>query len=421
MSKPRLFTTSKRLLALSLSGLCVVAMGVCTHTAAWPGKAAHSTPEPKNFLPPVALINGSINPEEAEKPATNADQAVEAIAFSAVNTPGLKLNPRLKSLSSQIPLQNTNQEIQTVFDLQQKLDESDLRHLWEATVEKNPVIRFSLEKLATPVDLHQKKSSQFLNKTLSTMLSGAAMGMMMVPGGSMYQNMGVMSVTQAAQNMITGNNQPVGEVLSATEQIQLAGLIDDLKSELIQSYHNYKKTLELLAQAHEVSIRNNNLYSKALSSKGSTGDSNIAKMAAGSAFYKAMLNETSLRQKAMLYRLKLERLAGTDAVGKLQLALFVTPETPDTAVSSTSSTSATLVSPRVSPETNTTNRLPKELKPLDNMNSPAASDNEALEQAVGPPVPALTTRPTELPNELPDEDTAETNGPPLPDATPDKL
>ena len=44
-----------------------------------------------------------------------------------------------------------------------------------ATVEKNPVIRFSLEKIMTPTDLHAKKSSQFLSKTLGVMVSGAAM------------------------------------------------------------------------------------------------------------------------------------------------------------------------------------------------------------------------------------------------------
>jgi hypothetical protein len=42
-------------------------------------------------------------------------------------------------------------------------------------------------------------------------------------------------------------------------------------------------------------------------------------MASGTAYYQALMNETSLRQKAKLHRLALERLAGREAVSHLEL------------------------------------------------------------------------------------------------------
>lgn len=274
----------------------------------------------RDFLPPIASINPKL--QDIQKTQAETDNSVETVAFTAVSSPVLKTTPKVERLATDLSSQIKNEQLEGVLEIQKKVDSADLEALWKATVEKNPVIRFSLEKLATPADLQSKQSSKFLNKTLSLLIQGSTMAATMIPGASAgvgaYRNMGTMAVGNALQNLTSGKTQMTPGSLSATEQIQLAGLIDELKIKLIHNYQDYKSTLQALAESHEVTLKNNNLYSKALSSK-----NDLAVMAAGTAYYQALMTETSLRQKAKLYRLQLERLAGTETVSTLQLAVQV--------------------------------------------------------------------------------------------------
>ncbi len=276
----------------------------------------------RNFLPPLAVINGPLTPEHFQP---SEDNAVEPVALTAVTTPAFKVTPKIQKLETELGVQYTTEPLQELKTMQQKLDEADLRQLWEATVERNPVIRFSLEKLSTPVDLQPKKSSQFMKKTLSLMIQGATMGATMMPGvaggSSYYQNMTAMALGNAAQNMVNGNPQPAGDILTPTEQIQLAGLIDELKVRLVENYHGYKNTLLQLTEAHQLVLKNNALYTEALQSRNA-----LAITAAARTYYQASLNELKLRQQAKIYRIQLERLAGPEPVSDLQLALLVNPE-----------------------------------------------------------------------------------------------
>lgn len=268
----------------------------------------------QDFLPPVATINGKLTPQSAQ---TGDDGDLGEVSFVAV-APTLNKTPRVEKLVDDISAQELNPGLKTLADLQLQVDEADLNRLWEATVERNPVIRFSLEKIATPADIQNKQSSLFLRKTLNVLISGATMAATSMPGGGAYRDMGAMAANNALQNLVNGRTQPTPNSLSATEQIQLAGLIDELKVKLIRSYQDYKNTLKALAESHEVTMKNNNLYSQALSTK-----NDLAIMAAGTAYYQSLNMETALRQKAKLYRLQLERLAGTEAVDDLQLALVI--------------------------------------------------------------------------------------------------
>lgn len=278
----------------------------------------------RDFLPPVA----SINPKLTQKVETGTDNDLEPVALAAVHAPVLHASPKVEKLDTNLSATFKTEQLESLLEIQKKVDEADLEYLWQATVEKNPVIRFSLEKLATPPDLQPSHSSQFMRKTLSTLISGAALGTTMLPGASAYQNMGSMAVGNAMQNLVNGRTRVNPNGLTPTEQIQMAGLIDELKLRLIHSYQDYKNTLQNLAQSHQVTVRNNSAYSKALTSK-----NDLAIMAAGTAYYQALLNETTLRQKAKLSRLSLERLAGPEAVKHLELAVHV-PENVSTASAS---------------------------------------------------------------------------------------
>ncbi|WP_303672752.1 hypothetical protein [Vampirovibrio chlorellavorus] len=314
--KPSASWAFRQQLAIGLA--VTVAAGTLS---ASPVQAAGTTS--RDFLPPIATINARL----VEQAVTSTDDPLEPVALSAVQTPVLHATPKVEMLDTDLSAQIKATQVENLIEIQRKIDEADLESLWEATVEKNPVIRFSLEKLATPADLQNKQSSRFMTKTLNMLISGATMVPAMLPGSGMYQNMGSMAVGNALQNLVNGKTQINPNSLSATEQIQLAGLIDQLKLRLIHNYQDYKNTLQNLAQSHAITTKNNLLYSKALASK-----NDLAIMAAGSAYYQSLLSETALRQKAKLNRLQLERLAGPEAVQRLELAVHV-PESAATALS----------------------------------------------------------------------------------------
>lgn len=365
--------TSSVLLGQSLSVLAAT-----PQSAQWPKR---------DFLPPIA----SINPKLMEKRLADEEDALEPVALSAVSSPVIHTTPKVDRLATDLSSQFKTEQLQGVIDIQKKVDEADLEHLWQATVEKNPVIRFSLEKLATPADLQTKQSSKFLRRTLSLLIQGGTAAATMLPGPAAggYRNMATMATGNALQNLTTGKTQPTPGALSPTEQIQLAGLIDELKMKLIHNYQDYKNTLQALAQSHEITLKNNNLYSKALSSK-----NNLAIMAAGTAYYQALINETSLRQKAKLYRMELERLAGADSVSTLQLAVNVSDTS--TAINSTTSGSAqvmeseTAIGPELPAAATSSNNIATKSQPVGEL-PPALEIGPRLSQEnvepIGPPMP----------------------------------
>lgn len=356
-----------------------LAVALATGTlSASPVLAASKNPTiSRDFLPPIATINARL----VEQVEAATDDTLEPVALSAVQAPILHASPKVEKLDTDLSAQIKATQVENLIEIQRKIDEADLESLWEATVEKNPVIRFSLEKLATPADLQTKQSSRFMTKTLNMLISGATMVPTMLPGSGVYQNMGSMAVGNALQNLVNGKTQVNPNSLSATEQIQLAGLIDQLKLRLIHNYQDYKNTLQNLAQSHAITAKNNLLYSKALTSK-----NDLAIMAAGSAYYQALLSETALRQKAKLNRLQLERLAGPEAVKRLELAVHV-PENVTTALST----------PTIEPNSLNIQQLKQELKdqeligpaPMESVLQNSTAKNMEL---IGPELPPAKTR-----------------------------
>jgi hypothetical protein len=294
-------------------------------------KTTKNSPLVLDYLPPVASINAMLDPNQPQTdPDSVLQDTIEPVALSAVSSgivKTLKTHEPLKKLDTDLGIKQSTGEFQTLLQLQKYQDEADLALLWESTVENSPVIRFSLEKIATPTELRFKKSSVFLRKSLGMMISGASLGASLIPGGSSYRTMGIMAGGDAMRNLTQGRMIDLSHALTPTEQIQLAGMVDDIQGRLIHTYHDYKNTLQALSNAHHLAIKNSNLFSKAKAS-----GSDVAVMAAGTAYYKALLNETGLRQKAIIYRLQLERLAGKETVDKLQLSVDLAPEISSTAL-----------------------------------------------------------------------------------------
>ncbi len=311
---------ARRNLALLLTGFVTFGLAQDSLSHAFWKKGtdqAVSLPQ-RNFLPPVATINPIIEPDALELEEEGID---EVVMMPAVTPSVLKASPKITQLDTDLGIRESSKDYQTLRTVQDDLDNADLDNLWKSTVERNPVIQFSLEKVHAPVELHQKQSSLFMRKTLNTLITGITMATTMIPGGGSYRNIGAMAVGDATRNLTLGPQVMPDTLLSATEKIQLAGLIDELQASLIETYHNYKRTLATLANAHQNTVQNNVRYSMALGSQ-----NQIAILASGTAYYKALMDETRLRQEAKLQRIKLERLAGADSVSNLKLTVAFSPE-----------------------------------------------------------------------------------------------
>lgn len=321
---------------------------------------AKTAQQAKPFLPPTASMNGFLSeddlqwvePTKSELTPT-AETSLEAVTLTSFQQAeqqnnsttsgansglnGVALNGPVKRLEGHVDVksgeitegkaptavagQNATPEA-ILARAQQRFQEEELKALWEATVDRNPVIRFSLEKLALPTELHKPHSSMFLNKTLSTLVSGAAMAATLTGAGNAYTQMGIMAGGQAIDNIMSGRTGPHADErkLTPTEQIQLAGLVDTLKRDLLSSYSAYSTCLDRLDSLHQETVNANALYAQELSEVGET-DNPVELVTAASAYYQASLAEHTVRHQAKLARLSLERLAGPNAVKSLHMNL----------------------------------------------------------------------------------------------------
>jgi Spy/CpxP family protein refolding chaperone len=205
-----------------------------------------------------------------------------------------------------------------LVQLQQNVSEEDLKRLWMATIDRNPVVRFALEKISLPAERHFSHSSEFMRKTLSVLVSGAAMASTLVAPTSGYQNMSVMTGGQVAQNYLSGRNKPISD-LTPTEHIQLSYLIDGLKENLVEHYHHYQQALVKLNDLYSQGQQQEARYQ---ASRKETDD--VSRMLATQQYYSYRSELLQAEQKARLARTQLERIAGASAVDGL--ALLVQPE-----------------------------------------------------------------------------------------------
>jgi hypothetical protein len=378
----------------------VMAEAAQNKTASWPKR---------DFLPPIASINPRLDDLQD-------DTGLDSIDFAPSGSKNIQKTPRITRIDT--PVQVEQNQKTGLLEARRKIEEADLERLWQATVQKNPVIRFSLEKLSAPADTLPSHSSKFLRRTLSTMISGATMASTMLPGGGAYRNMMSMAGGNALQNVLSGNTKPTPGALSNTELIELARLIDDLKLALIRNYQNYNASLQALSAAREATERNSAVYTQAQKS-----NNDMAVMAAASAYFQALLHETDLKQRARLQRLTLERIAGQETVSQLALV----PTFSDTAIATTDKPTqqasqenvAEVIGPQpepaITPSTKATVKA-NILKPA----TPATvakteQPSKALLSAKGPPIPQTMLELSPILNLQDTYGPKEVYGPPLPE------
>ncbi len=240
----------------------------------------------------------------------------DEILLQNVEKHELELDNQIKTLKGSLFVNDT-QSAQIIVNKQQEADMEDLEKIWEGTVNSNPLIKFTLQKLAIPEE-ERRVHSSLLAKSMGAIISGAAM----LPS-FMGMNYGVQSASFAsarlAHNLLNKKNTKILQEspLTDTEIIELAGLIEDLQSEIVTTYYCYKHTLQSLKDTRAELILLNKNYSNAIQ------NNDMLEITVSSARWEEkQIEEFRLKQEAKRYYLKLQRLAGKETVDNLNVAVY---------------------------------------------------------------------------------------------------
>ncbi len=228
----------------------------------------------------------------------------------------IKYTERVDSLKGNLFIED-KETAQIIIDQQQEKDLEDIENLWNATVENNSVIKFSIQKLSIPEEQRRIHSS-LMSKTASALISGAAM----LPS-FMGMNYGIQSASYAtarlANNFLNKSNYDKlkANPLTDTEAIELATLIEELQNEIISSYYGYKGALNKLKDCKSRLALYNKNYSNALKS----GDE-LEIAVSSSLWDEQVIEEYKLTQEVKTYQILLQRLAGEETIEKLNIVQY---------------------------------------------------------------------------------------------------
>lgn len=206
--------------------------------------------------------------------------------------------------------------IEEIIKIQKEEEVKDIETLWQATIDNNTLIKFTMNKLNTP-ESQRRLHSSIMAKGLSSLIYGASYIPMFMGQNALLQSASF-SAGRLANNYLnkeasTNKSVPITD----TELIQLAGTIEELQEKIISSYYEYKGALNKLKDTRSRIILYNKNYSKALK------DNSLTELVVSSALYEEMqLQEYRQEQDAKKYYLTLERLAGKKAVDSLILSQY---------------------------------------------------------------------------------------------------
>lgn len=238
-------------------------------------------------------------------------QAVEPVSLNGVVKEKINVEKEPKKISGSMVI-SEDQKLQELIDFQKEKDLEDIENLWKGTVENDKVIEFALKKLASP-DSQKRIHSSLMAKTLNAVVSGSAFVPSFMGADYLTQTL-AFSAGRVAQSLINKKNTPQEIPLTDTELIELAALVEDLQDRIIDTYYNYKSSLNAVKSTRQRLVLYNKNYSKAIEN----GD--LLDITLSSSLYDSMvIEEYKAVQKAKKYHLELQRLAGKKAVDKLNL------------------------------------------------------------------------------------------------------
>jgi len=209
------------------------------------------------------------------------------------------------------------EEAQIIINKQQEKDVEDLEIIWMATVNKNPIIKFTLEKLAIPEEQRRIHSS-LMAKSLSAIISGASI-LPSFLGANYLTQTASYATARLANNLLNKKNNDIlaNAPLTDTEAIELADLIEDLQDEIVIAYYCYKNSLIRLKNLREQMLIKNKNFNNAILN----GD-NLEITVTSAEWQSKLIEEYELKQEAKRYYLMLQRLSGPEAIDKLNLVVY---------------------------------------------------------------------------------------------------
>ena len=292
----------------------------------------------KNIIFILAIIlasNGKVSAVEQESIsilsqndpnyASNLNQKDVELKIKDDNKLKINVTEPVKQLDGQL-FKSKEEMMSQYFQVQKKMDIEDIKVLWESTVDRNPVIKFALKKLAMPAEQRRVHSSR-MAKTVGTLISGVS-----ILPGLLGADSFTSSVSSAggslANRIISSKDMPKELPLTDTELIHLARLVEELQDKMIKNYYKYKSDLESLKTARQEVLKQNIVYSVAVRAKDP-----LSIMTAKVMYDNAIKDELLLKQEVKARRLDLERLAGTDTLNNLKLGKIILSDTKEKPVS----------------------------------------------------------------------------------------
>ncbi len=239
----------------------------------------------------------------------------EVIKLENPEKNAIKLNLTEKSGNKNLVIKD-RYVIEDLIKIQKEEEVKDIETLWNATVENNTLIKFTMNKLNTP-ESQRRLHSSIMAKSLSSLIYGASFIPMFTGANAMVQSASF-SAGRLANNYINKNSADTQKApITDTELIQLAGTIEELQEKIISSYYEYKGALNKLKDTRSRIILYNKNYANALKKNSMT------ELIVSSALYEDMqMQEYQQEQEAKKYYLSLERLAGKKAVDSLILSQY---------------------------------------------------------------------------------------------------
>ncbi len=239
----------------------------------------------------------------------------EVINLENIEKNHLKLSDN-KNLKEKNLVLKDREVIENLIKMQKEEEIKDIELLWRATIDKNTLIKFTMNKLNTP-ESQRRLHSSLMAKSLSSLIYGASFIPMFTGSNAMIQSASF-SAGRLANNFINKESSTMESApITDTELIQLAGTIEELQEKIISSYYEYKGALNKLKDTRSRIILYNRNYSNALK------NNSVTELVVSSALYEEMqLQEYKQEQEAKKYYIALERLAGKEAVDSLILSQY---------------------------------------------------------------------------------------------------
>ena len=241
----------------------------------------------------------------------------DEIGLDNVSKQKVEYTPKVEKETKDLTL-DKDDALKGIAELQQQKDIEDIEMLWKSTVDNNSLIKFAMKKLSIPPE-QQRYHSSLLAKSAAALINGASFVPAMFGANYMVQSASY-ATGRLANNYLSKVHNPKETPLTDTELIELAGMIESLQDQIINSYYSYKMALSQVKDTRQRLVLYNKNYAQALKKAKSGNPTDKMEMLVSGALYDDLLfQEFEQITEVRRYQMDLERLAGKKTVQNLNL------------------------------------------------------------------------------------------------------